>query len=95
VILPSLPADLLKQLEIPVLGFQAADVTMMHHARSTGALLCRNQDTGYDSVWVQACTTLAMRSVLSSRLVAKPVALLKIRDYRCDNTDTLLQIAGI
>ena len=43
--LPSLPVELLTQLEIPVLAFQEADVYEIHRARSTGALHFRNLET--------------------------------------------------
>jgi len=36
-----------------------------------------------------------MYGALRGCLPAKPVALLKIRDYRCDNTHTLHLVAGV
>jgi len=36
-----------------------------------------------------------MYDALRGRLPAKLVALLKIRDYRCDNTDTVRRVAGV
>jgi len=36
-----------------------------------------------------------MYGALRGRLPAKLVALLKIRDYRCDNTDTARRVAGV
>jgi len=93
-ILRSLPVELLTQLEIPVLAFQEADVYEIHHARSTGALHFRNQHSRNDWIWVQAGTE-EMYSALRGRLPAKLVALLKIRDYRCDNTDTVRRVASV
>jgi len=52
--LPSLPVELLTQLEIPVLAFQEADVYEINRARSTGDLHFRNQGSRNDWVWVQA-----------------------------------------
>ena len=93
-ILRSLPVELLTQLEIPVLAFQEADVYEIHRARSTGALHFRNQGSRNDWIWVQAGTE-EMYGALTGRLPAKLVALLKIRDYRYDNTDTVRQVAGV
>jgi len=93
-ILRSLPVELLTQLEIPVLAFQEAYVYEIHHARSTGALHSRNQGSRNDWIWVQAGTE-EMYGALRGRLPAKLVALLKIRDYRCDNTDTVRRVAGV
>ena len=93
-ILQSLPVELLTQLEIPVLAFQEADVYEIHRARSTRALHFRNQGSRNDWIWVQAATE-EMYGALRSRLQAKLVALLKIRDYRCDNTDTVRRVAGV
>jgi len=93
-ILRSLPVELLTQLEIPVLAFQEADVYEIHHARSTGALHFRNQGSRNDWIWVQAGTE-EIYGALRGRLPAKLVALLKIRDYRCDNTDTVRRVAGV
>jgi len=45
-----LPLELLTQLEIPVLGFQEADVYEIHRAQSTGNIPFRNQ--GSRNVWV-------------------------------------------
>jgi len=36
-----------------------------------------------------------MYGVLRGRLLAKLVALLKVRDYRCANTDTVCRVAGV
>jgi len=36
-----------------------------------------------------------MYGALRGRLPAKLVAVLKIRDYRCDNTDTVCRVAGV
>ena len=94
VILRSLPVALLMQLKIPVLAFQEADVYEIHRARSTGALHVRNQGCRNDWIWVQAGTE-EMYGARRGCLLAKVVALLKIRDYRCDNTDTLRRVAGV
>jgi len=90
--LRSLPVELLTQLEIPVLAFQEADGYEIHCARSTGALHFRNQGSRNDWVWVQAATE-EMYGALWGRLPAKLVALLKIRDYRSD--DTVRRVAGV
>jgi len=90
--LRSLPVELLTQLKIPVLAFQEADVYEIHRARSTGALHFRNQGRHNDWVWVQAATE-EMNGARRGRLPAKLVALLKIRDYRAD--DTVRRIAGV
>jgi len=90
--LRSLPVELLTQLEILVLAFQEADVYEIHHARSTSDLHFRNQGSRNDWVWVQAGTE-EMYSGLRGRLPAKLVALLKIRDYRSD--DTVRRVAGV
>jgi len=90
--LQSLPVELLTQLEIPVLAFQEADVYEIHRARSTGALHFRNEGSRNDWVWVQAATE-EMYGALWGRLPAKLVALLKIRDYRSD--DTVRRVAGV
>jgi hypothetical protein len=90
--LRSLPVELLTQLEIPVLAFQEADVYEIHRARSTSDLHFRNQGSRNDWVWVQAGTE-EMYGALRGRLPAKLVALLKIRDYRSD--DTVRRVAGV
>jgi len=90
--LPSLPVDLLTQLEILVLAFQEADVYEIHPARSTGNLHFRNQGCRNDWVWVQACTE-EMYGALRGCLPAKLVALLKVRDFRSD--DTVRRVAGV
>ena len=64
----------------------------MHRARSTGDLHFTNQGSRNDWVWVQAGTE-EMYGALRSRLPAKLVALLKIRDYR--SNDTVRQVAGV
>jgi len=83
--LPSLPLELLTQLEVPVLTFRDADVYEIHRARSTGTLHFRNQGCLNDWVWVQAGTE-EMYGALRGRLPAKLVALLKIRDPRSEDT---------
>jgi len=90
--LRSLRVELLTQLEIPVLAFQEADVYEIHRARSTSALHFRNQGSRNDWVWVQAATE-EMYGALRGRLPAKLVALLKIRDYRSD--DTVSRVASV
>jgi len=90
--LGSLPVELLTQLEIPVLAFQEADVYEIHRARSTGDLHFRPQGTRNDCVWVQAGTA-EMYGALRGRLPAKRVALIKIRDYRSD--DSVRRVAGV
>jgi len=92
VMLQSLPVELLTQHEIPVLAFQEADVYEIHRARSTGDLHFRNQGSRNDWGWVQAGRE-EMYGALRGRLPAKLVALLKIRDYRSD--DTVRQVAGV
>jgi len=87
-----LPVELLTQLEIPVLAFQEPDVYKIHRARSTGALHFRNQGSRNDWVWVEAATE-EMYGVLRRRLPAKLVALLKVRDHRCDGT--VRRVAGV
>jgi len=91
-ILRSLPVELLTQREIPVLALQEADVYEIHRARSTGDLHFRNQGSCNDWVWVEAGTE-EMYGALRGRLPAKLVALLKIRDYRSD--DTVRRVAGV
>jgi len=83
--LRSRPVELLTQLEIPLLAFQQADVYEIHRARSTGHLHLRNPCSRNHWVWVQAGTE-EMYGALRGRLPARLVALLKIRDYRSDNT---------
>jgi len=83
--LRSLTVELLTELEIPVLAFQEADVYEIHRARSTGDLHFRNQGSHNDWVWVQAGTE-EMYGALRGRLLAKLVALLKITDYRSDDS---------
>jgi len=90
--LRSLPIELLTQLEVPVLTLQEADVYEIHSPRSTGTLHFRNQGSGNDWVWVQAGTE-EMYGALRGRLLAKLVALLKIRDPRSE--DTVRQVAGV
>jgi len=90
--LGSLPVELLTQLEIPVLALQEADVYEIYRAQSTHALHFRNQGSRNDWVWVQAATE-EMYGALRGRLPAKVVALLKIRDYRSD--DTVRRVAGV
>jgi len=87
-----LHVELLTQLEIPLLAFQEADVYEIHRARSTGALHFRNQGSRNEWVWVQAATE-EMYGALQGRLPAKLVALLKIQDYRSDNT--VRRVAGV
>jgi len=93
-ILRSLPVELLSQLEIPVLAFQEATLYEIHRARSTGALHFRNQGCRNDWIWVQAGTE-EMYGALRGRLPAKLVALLTIRDTRCDDTDTVRRVACV
>jgi len=45
-------------------------------------------------MWVQASTE-EMFDALRGRLLPKIVAHLKIRDYRCNNTDTVLQVTSV
>jgi len=92
--LRSLSVKPLTQLEIPVLAFQEADVYQIHCARSTGDLHFRNQGSRNDWVWVQAGTE-EMYGALRGRLPAKLVALLKIRDYRCGNRDTVRWVTSV
>ena len=91
-ILRSLAVEPLTQLEIPVLAFQAADVYEIHRARSTGDLHFRTQGSRNDWVWVDAGTE-EIYSALRGRLPAKLVALLKIREYRFD--DTVRRVAAV
>jgi len=90
--LRSLPDKLLAQLAIPVLAFEETDVYEMHRARFTGDLHFRNLGSRNDWVWVQAGTE-EMYGALRGRVPAKLVALLKIRDYRSD--DTVRRVAGV
>jgi len=90
--LRSLPVELLTQVEIPVVAFQEADVDEIHHARSPGDLHFRHQGCRNDWVWLQAGTE-EMCGALRGRLLAKLVALLKIRNQRSDNT--VRQVAGV
>jgi len=90
--LRSLPVALHTQLEIPVLAFQEADVYKIYRVRSTGDLHFRNQGSRNDWVWVQAGIE-EMYGALRGRLPAKLVALLKVWDYRCDNT--VCRVAGV
>jgi len=64
----------------------------MYRARSTGDLHFRNQGSRNDWVSVQAGTE-EMYGALTGCLPAKLVALLKIRDYRSD--DTMRRVAGV
>jgi len=88
----SLPVELLTQLDIPVLAFQEAHVYEIHRARSTSALHLSNQGSHNDWVWVQAATE-EMYGTLRGYLPAKLVALLKVWDYRSD--DTVRRVAGV
>ena len=82
-ILLSLPVELVRQLEVPVLAFQETDVYHIHHARCTGALDFRTQGSRNDWVWVQAGDE-EMYGALRGRLPAKLLALFKIRNPTCD-----------
>ena len=90
--LGSLPLELLTQLEVRVVTFQEADVYEIHRARSTGTLNFRNQASRNDWVWVQAGTE-KMYGALRGRLLAKLVALFKMRDPRSE--DTVRRVAGV
>jgi len=83
-ILQSLPVELLTPLKIPVVAFQESHVYEIHHTRCTDALDFRNQGSRNDWVWVQAGSG-EMYGALRGRLLAKLVALFKIRDYTCEN----------
>jgi len=91
--LRSLQVELLTQREIPVLAFQEADVYEIHRARSTGNLHFRNQSSHNDWVWVQVGTEEMYGALRGRQPYAKLVALLKIRDYRSD--DTVRRVAGV
>jgi len=92
VILESLPVELLTQLEISVLAFQETEIYDIHPARCTGALNFRNDGSRKDWVWVQAGTE-DMYGALRGRLLAKLVALFKMRDYTCE--DRVRRLAGV
>ena len=83
-ILRTLPVQQLTQLEILVLAFQESDVYDIHRARCTGALHFRKQGNRNDWVWVLAGSE-EMYGALKGRLLAKLVALFKIRDYTRKN----------
>ena len=85
VILPSLPVELLTQLEVLLLAFQETDVYDIHRARCTGALDFRNQGSRNDWVWVQA-EDEEMYGALRGHLPEKLLALFKIRNPTCDST---------
>jgi len=93
-ILRSLPVELVTQLEIPVLVFQETNVDEIQRAQSTRVLPFTNQGSRNDWIWVQAGTE-EMDGSLRGRLRAKLGPLLKIRDYRCDNTDTVRRVAVV
>jgi len=90
-ILQLLPVELLKQLEFPVLEFQETDVYDIHRARCTGTHRFRNQESRNDWVWVQAGRQEIYRA-LRGRLLAKLVALFKIRD---SSQQTVRRLAGL
>jgi len=90
--LGSLPIELLTELEVSVLTFQAADVYEIHRARSTDTLYFRNLRSRNDWVWLQAGIE-ERYGALRGHLPAKLVALLKIRDPRSE--DTVRHVAGI
>ena len=81
-ILPSLPVELLTQLEVPVPAFQETDVYNIYRARYKGALDSRNQVSRNDRVWVQAGDE-EIYGALQGRLLAKLLALFKIRNPTC------------
>ena len=83
-ILRRLPLELQTQLEIPVLAFQESNVYDIPRAGSTGALHFNKQVNRNDWVWVQDGTE-EMYGALRGRLPAKLLALIKIRDYPCEN----------
>ena len=85
VILRSLPVDLLKQLEVPVLAFLETDGYEIHRARCTCALDFRNQQSRNNSVCVKA-RDKEMYGALRGRLPAKLLALFKIMNPICDGT---------
>jgi len=83
-ILPSLPVELLTQLQIRVVAFQESDVYNIDRARCMGTLHFRNQGSCNDCVWVQAGSE-EMYGALRGCLPAKLVALFTIRDYIREN----------
>ena len=83
VILRSLPVELLTQLEVPVPAFQETAVYEIHCVRCTGALDFRNQASRNDWLWVQAGDE-EMYGTLRGCLLAKLLALFKIRNSTCD-----------
>jgi len=83
-ILESLLVELLTQQEMLVLAFQETQIDNIHRARCTGALNFRNHGSPNDWVWVRAAIE-DMYGALQGCLPAKHVALIKIRDYRCED----------
>jgi len=63
-------------------------------ARSTGCLHFKTQGSRNDWIWLQTGTE-EMYGALRGCLPAKLVALLKISDYRCDNTDTVRPVTDV
>ena len=67
-------------LEVPVPAFEETEVYDIHHARCMGNRLFRNHWSLNDWVWVQAGGE-GMYDALRGRLLAKLIALFKIRAY--------------
>jgi len=91
--LQSLTAELLTQLEIPVLAFQEADIYEIHRSQSTGDLHFRNQGSRNDWVCVVPMGKEEIYGALRGRLPAKLVALLTIKNYPSE--DTVGQVTGV
>ena len=72
-------------MEIPVTVFQESEVFDIYHVRCTRALHFTNQGSRNDWVWVRAGTE-EMYGALRGHLPAKLVTLIKIRDYRFENS---------
>jgi len=80
------------QLQVPVVTFPEADIYEIHRAQSTGTLHFRNQGSRNNWVWAQAGIE-EVYGALRGRLLAKLVALLKIKDPRSE--DTVRRVAGV
>ena len=78
-----LPVEGFAQLEIPVPDFQVTDRFQIHRARCTGTKAFRNCGSRNDWVWVQTSGE-ANYGDLRERVVARLLALFKIRNILCE-----------
>jgi len=80
------------QLKIPLLAFLESDVYDIHRAQCTGSVVFCNHTSRNDSFWIQTADK-DIYGALQGRLLARLLALLKIRDYT--KQDTVYRHAAI